>query len=372
MFKLSSTLAIAAWIISAAAQAAPRYTVQNLSALVPDQQSVRWYSMNNAGELLGSAGALGAVRYIDGAVQRLGYDYGSYGHINNRGDVTFTVVSQEIYTSFYIPRNGAAQTIPVLDPTVRGNFFLPQGINDSGTVVGISKAACPVNVTCYDAFRAATYEGGALHSIEPLGGLSSQGYAINNAGDVVGWTDVPQPEPDPSDPSPAYLGSQAFHYSDGEMKLITSDYGTRTQAVGINDAGQILGENNPGAPYSSWIYEDGAMITLRMPGAWETSGVDINNAGQVIGLANRVTPWIYSDGELRYLSPLLMGNEYQLERVYDINDLGQILATGINSNGATVSLLLSPVPEPGTSAMLLGGLAAMAFWRRRQNGVAQA
>ena len=72
-----------------------------------------------------------------------------------------------------------------------------------------------------------------------------------------------------------------------------------------------------------------------------------------------------ANGELRDLNTLVdIEGGWQLTTAQDINDAGQILGTACR-NGSCTSVLLSPVPEPATSLMLLAGLGALLPLTRR-------
>src|SRR5207302_959133 len=77
---------------------------------------------------------------------------------------------------------------------------------------------------------------------------------------------------------------------DGAM-FTTIDFpgGTDTTAVGINDAGQIVGSFSDGPPQpgvkTHGFLKDGATFTtIDVPGASSTEPRGINDAGQIVGI----------------------------------------------------------------------------------------
>jgi probable HAF family extracellular repeat protein len=98
----------------------------------------------------------------------------------------------------------------------------------------------------------------------------------------------------------------------------------------------------------------------------------INSGGQVVGQSiaatgERAFLWSSSSGMLNLNDYLdASGSGWTLGSATAINDAGQIVGKGTH-NGITHAYLLTPVPEPGSLAML-GGLGLTAFWyvwRRR-------
>jgi probable HAF family extracellular repeat protein len=82
--------------------------------------------------------------------------------------------------------------------------------------------------------------------------------------------------------------------------------------------------------------------------------------------------FLYSSGTMQDLSSLVSAeNDWILQYASGINDLGQIVGRMNNrSTGQTDAFLLTPdaapVPEPSTMLLLGGGIAGLAFWRRKK------
>src|SRR5580658_306962 len=78
-----------------------------------------------------------------------------------------------------------------------------------------------------------------------------------------------------------------------------------TQAVGINDSGQIVGLYDTLTAEYGFLYAGGAFTTISVPGAQTTDATGINDRGQVVGVyeydvgnIQHINGFIDSDGAL--------------------------------------------------------------------------
>lgn len=161
------------------------------------------------------------------------------------------------------------------------------------------------------------YQGGSLQDLGTLGGTSSAGNALNDAGDVVGWSQLA-----------GDLVQHAFLYHGGSLLDLGTLGGSGAAALGINDAGTIVGNSvlADGSTQHAFVYLGGKLLDLN-------------------GLTSLSGGW-------------------QLTDAFDVNGAGQILGTAC-LGGSCSAVVLSPVPEPATGAMLVAGLAVAAAGRRR-------
>ncbi len=168
-----------------------------------------------------------------------------------------------------------------------------------------------------------------------LGGIESYAWAINNAGQVVGWASTSSGE------------RHAFLYSKGTMTdLGVLPGGTESFAQGINNAGQVVGyAYTSSGEEHAFLYSDGTMTDLGTLGGNDSLAESINNAGQVVGVS--ATPsveehaFLYSDGTMTDLGTLLEENQsYTQSYAWAINNAGQVVGSA-----ADRAFLLTPVPE---------------------------
>jgi probable HAF family extracellular repeat protein len=128
--------------------------------------------------------------------------------------------------------------------------------------------------------------------------------------------------------------------------------GSSTYASAINDAGQVVGYSYPanGAPHA-FLYDESAtpkMTDLGTLGGTSSYAYDINNSGQVVGWshnnsdANRA--FIYDNTKgMRDLNTLIPADSgWPITSATAINSDGMIAATGYKEGVGTHALLLTP------------------------------
>ena len=223
------------------------------------------------------------------------------------------------------------------------------GINDLGEVVGV-----------FSDWTGFLWRNGVITNLGQLGGGSSSGSDINNAGQVVGWshsTHVTELGP----------MAHAFLWQNGVM----TDLGVlpggadESWAAAINNLGQIVGTSGRTDPetyeqtYRSFLYEYGTMKALPVPSS-ENYAVDINDSGVVVGTMRAgggMSPWhayIYADGVVTNLNSLIpAGSGLHLLYANGINNAGQIVGAAYDSRASYHAFLLTPV-APGTPVVSIG------------------
>lgn len=268
--------------------------------------------------------------------------------------------------------------------TLGGTGTLGHAINDSGIAVGEAWLA---GNTSSHAF---IYEQGAIRDIGTLGGTNSSAVAINNAGLVAGTSDI------------ATGGTRAFIYTtQGGMRDIGTLGGAQSYTYDVSETGDVLGRaQTASGAWHTFLYRDGVMtdiqaevgdavyglgpngeiygtqvnadeweiFSLRLArSAWHPEGVaspsDMAN-GYMVGYNSWGTNVMIATPEGTWLLGSLAGLGSSIVSASAVNDDGQVLAF---VGGEQRWALLSPVPEPGTVAMLGLGLSVIAVAGRRRS-----
>ncbi|MGB9988892.1 hypothetical protein [Pseudoduganella rhizocola] len=263
------------------------------------------------------------------------------------------------------------------------------------------------------AFRPIMWDAqGKAHPIEVRGTSNSGALALNDAGTVVGYTALPGSV------------SLTFGWSWHNGRQTMLDVGPYVYAMpsDINAAGVIAGGVYTGAHFDPALWRDGALSLLPtygygggasvitrsgLVGGWADDAqglrhavmwrggelVDLgtgfsframNDAGVAIGISYPGNGWeramLWRDGQLFELDALWDNPDgWKLGSVFDINDQGQILAQRFHpTQYKSGVVLLTPVPEPASAAMLAAGLfllvpgrraSAVRPWRRGASAV---
>lgn len=326
--------------------------------------------------------------YISG--MRLGYSRGL--GINRSGDACGLVDYPDVLSDRWVwsaSRWWARDPLPseVLLPS--GHASVGRRINDRGTVVGTFDEA---NWADRKAFSFTT----SLQSIDPLvpGGVETDGRGINESGAVVGevalnpsWTETAGFVCDPLaqearilDPgiftdraAAAGINGQSDHgeiamAADGQTVLHTDDEKMVVAPSGvpfaINRGGDIAISQSSGPA----LYQR-ATKTLRQLGSlggYTTGGAHgLNNQGTVVGTCARPSPvgweqtgfvWTHSTGMLELTSRLIGAPGWRVLDAWDVNDNGQIVATG-SYLGVMSAVRLDPIGAPGSDDGLGPGFA---------------
>ncbi len=180
----------------------------------------------------------------------------------------------------------------------RDLYSFATDINDAGQIVGL----------IYSDFNnetAVLWDHGTLISVGgPAGSSDTRASDINELGQVVGY---------------GFSGgtSRPFLWEGGTITLLDR-LGASSEAYAINDAGQIVGGSSlidPTNSFTAVMWSGGAVINLLDTST--STARHINNRGQIIG-SNENGPFLWENGVLSELPGLTS--------VSDINDRGQILA----------------------------------------------
>jgi uncharacterized membrane protein len=192
-----------------------------------------------------------------------------------------------------------------------------RALNDLGEVVGHSR------VPGFPSARAVLWRNGRVIDLGAVFGDGSAANDINNRSEIVG----------------DYFGLIGFHWKDGQLRDLPPFPGApfeRSEALGINERGQIVGTScpgNDGCPAQVWE-PDGRIITLEdLPGGinWGIATA-INDRGEIVGQA---------DGSLALGLEAVSWQGGTVERLVINENSG---ATDINNRGQIVGFMVRDAP----------------------------
>jgi probable HAF family extracellular repeat protein len=304
-------------------------------------------AINSSGQVTGdgwtsnSGGADHAFLYSAGVLRDIGGVRG-FG-INGSGQVTGLAAQHAfLYT------NGVRKDLG----TLGGSTSEGTAINDSGQVAGYSDL--PNNTQ-----HAFLYSGGSMHDLGTLGGTDSSAFGVNASGQVTGRAIT--------------TGNTAYHaflYSGGVMSDLSAPGDTFSVGFAINASAQVTGYNTLGdGAQHAFLYSGGVMKDLGTLGGSTSAGLAINDIGQVVGDAfvpndPHSHAFLYSGGAMVDLNSLISPTSgWFLEQAMGINSGGQITGYGLMAGkGGDRAFLLTPVPEP--SSIILLALAGLGLFAR--------
>lgn len=339
-------------VLPAGAAVAPQYSVKVMGSTEAQAYPV---AMNGVGHVSGifyksspwvDEGGVPAPfmatgqRYVDiGELNARFYP----GGINRHGAVAGTASLGDLgRPRAHLYRDGTVRNLG----TLGGRTSHANAINDSGQVVGGSAPT-----TASSAEHAFIWQHNLMRDLGSPGGAGSTSDAvdINNRGQVAGnWAEAGGP-------------TRAFLYENGTMIDLDTLGGDSAMVSALSQAGHVLGvSTDPDGLEHNFVFYQGAMSALA-PGDPFIRARDINSAGDVVGAS-----FIWSGG-IRYDLNSLIEPGWTLKDAAAINDFGQIAVTGCQSMVWTCrALVLTPVPEPGVTLLLVSGLPVLGWSLRRR------
>jgi len=207
----------------------------------------------------------------------------------------------------FVWKNGVRTDLGTLP---RGSSSFAYWVNNRGLIVGQSQNGLIDPLTGFPEANGVLWKQSQIVNLGTLGGNQSNANAINDHDQVVGGALNKLFDPFADSPligfgtlgsfaqtyifTPAATQTHAFLWQDGEMQDLGTLGGPDSNALLLNDSGQVAGvsfvnsiANPSGVPtVDPFVWEQGRMADLGTLGGTFGAPYWLNNRGQVVGLSN--------------------------------------------------------------------------------------
>jgi probable HAF family extracellular repeat protein len=238
------------------------------------------------------------------------------------------------------------------------------GINLSNQIVGWSWTG-----GMYNEPHAFVYDAGVWRDLTPGTSHDSQALAINDDGQIAGQNRVTLPGGNP-------IHAFRWNVSGGGTDLgVLGGELSNSMGRGINANGYVVGESQISGPsgqpaeYHAFLWNTTSMLdlgTLSTGAGADSCANAINSSGQIVGVASTSLgshAFLYSAGTMTDLNDLIdPASGWVLGIATGINDAGQIVGQGYYTEGfQTHTHAFLLTPTPEPSTLALLGLGAISL-----------
>jgi len=230
-----------------------------------------------------------------------------------------------------------------------------QMLNNKGTLVGGADTPLINPYNCFNPFNqsiecyvqhAFAWQNGTLTDLGTLpGGSSSFAYFISDNGLITGGSENGAFDPN--------VGTPEYHavlWSNGTVTDLGTLGGTSSNGNGVNDAGQVIGtaQNAIPDPFSiaglgtqtrAFLWQNGKIHDLSTLGGPDSFPQYVNNNGQVAGVSYTsynpdpntglppLDPFLWDNGTMKDLGNLGGTNDFIGPFLYGLNNRGEVTGT---------------------------------------------
>lgn len=260
--------------------------------------------------------------------------------INESGQVVGSYKTSDGHSHAFLWQNGSFIDLGALG----GLDSIANDINELGQVIGTASTADNQRHAFLwsDANNNGVSDPGEMIDLGTLGGVRSDAIKINNSGQVVGFARISSGASYPFVWADANNNGQS---DPGEMIKIEPAGSSGGEAYGINDSGQVVGQFiSSDGYYHLFRYESGIITDLGTSpfGGDVIFGNGINKSGQIAGDGNypdfnTYQAFLYQNGTFTPLGTL--GGPSS--GVLDLNDKGEVVGGSDTSSGVEHAFLYS-------------------------------
>jgi probable HAF family extracellular repeat protein len=263
----------------------------------------------------------------------------------------------------FLWQNGVLQDLG----TLGGPDSFGLTVNEQGQIIGFSFTNSTPNPTTgiptVDPFL---WQDGRMTDVGTLGGTFGFGNAVNNGGQVVGFSDVA-----------GDLTNHAFFWDRGALTDIGTLGGNNSGANWINNAGQVVGTADlADGTHHAFIWRKGTMTDLGTIANDPCSdGFYLNALGQAIGISTDCNgtilhTFLWENGSMVDLSAqVLPGSGFTDVEPVVINDRGEIVGNGLLTSGDLHAVILTPNGnrDEGSEVSITAAASGIASGAARQH-----
>ncbi len=246
-------------------------------------------------------------------------------------------------------------TTSLANPTTFTNENFPGSLQTQVTAINAAGDTAGFWVDTGGVNHGFTLIGGTFKTVDNPGGVFNQLLSLNNTGYAAGFL------MDAAGNSSGYLVHLG---ASPTFTPVAPPVAAASLATGVNDALVVAGTlTTVGGLTEGYLYDPTTKLFtyLNAPGAVMTQAFGLNNHGQVVGDyvdgADQMHGFIYQGGLFTTLdAPHGLGTT----TINGINDLGQVVGFYVDANGNTIGFAAVPVPEPSSLVLTALGAAACA------------
>jgi probable HAF family extracellular repeat protein len=273
-------------------------------------------------------------RMVDLGTLEGGYETSANG-VNSGGQVIGEALNTIPDSFFVFPvqsraflwKSGTMQDLGTLGSGTDAFAFF---VNESGQIAGASFTNTTVNpVTGFPTLDPFLWGNGAMQDLGTLGGTFGLPNALNNRGQVVGFSNIG-----------GDANAHAFLWAKGKL----TDLGTlngasppSSTASWINDAGEVVGGSYTPNAFHAVLWKNGTITDLGTVDGDACSGsLGVNSKGQVVGFSSvdcavNTHAFLWENGRIIDLNTFNHSGSGldQLLLAYNINDSGEIAGLGV-------------------------------------------